>query len=398
MTNGKDTISTVHLLTRPVLASLFLLCLAFSLYHSKNLEWASNLYTQSVQITVKTAMEMRDREMEETRPAAFTAWKEEKEQSLSNPDLGRSTNAAAINVLGSPALLFPTAPPLEPEDRQGCVIDRNTAQILFGSAAPVGSVVQYENRRLTVRGVVDNPHPVIIMLSETQETELQYLTLRLPEGVPSWEALTEFSNRHGLPGNWNSTDFGKWLSGLFSLLAPLLIFLSMFFSILKLAFSSSEFPILFFICLLGAAAIWFTMLWATEFSFQIPEELLPNKWSDFDFWGEMYGQKKSDFLTLISGEKTEPELCFLLPALRSVAFGIVAALFFPFFSRLKIETWRCLWLWCVFSVLLSFAIVLLLGRVLAGNRLIWLFLPFCFLCTCLKSKLQKMTEKRKLGQ
>ncbi len=401
----------------PLLCALLFFCLALSRSAVKSLEQLPDLYTtffSGFSLTGNEAQAMAEREKEEQRPAAFTMWKEEKEQSLENPDLNRSASAAVISLSGSSTLLFSSSAPLLPEDTEGCLLDEATAQALFGSPAPVGASLLWRGRALTVRGIVETSRPILLCQAESKEEGLTRLTLRPPEDVPLREALAEFSSRHGLSGGWVSTHTWKSLAGFFSLLFPFLLFLSLFFSLLKTAFSSTEFPIPFFLSLLMAGAVWFFMLWVTGVSFQIPEEFLPNKWSDFDFWGQLWQQKKEELLRFLMAEKTEFDLCLLLPTLQAFVFGALSVLLFPLFltcyskehsdkTAATLEkaavretgpTLR-LWLWCAFSLLLSFLASISLHSALAKDRLLWLCFPVYFILSYLsKTLIHTVTQWR----
>ena len=199
---------------RPVLCALLFLCLALSRSAAKRLELIPRLYTTSLSgfpLTGEAAHAMEEREAEEQRPAAFTLWKEEKEQALENPDLSRSAAASVISLSGSSTLLFSSSAPLLSGDTEGCLLDEITAQSLFGSPDPVGAALFYGGRRLTVRGVIETERPLLLCQAEQKTEGLTRLTLRPPEGAPIRDFLAEFCSRHGLSGSWASTDTWKGL-------------------------------------------------------------------------------------------------------------------------------------------------------------------------------------------
>lgn len=382
---------------RPALCALLFLCLALSRSAAKSLESLPSLYTTSLSgfpLTGELAQAMADRETEEQRPASFAVWKEEKEQALENPDLNRSASASVISLSGSSTLLFPSSTPLLAEDTEGCLLDKATAQSLFGSSAPVGAPLSFRGRTLTVRGIVEANRPLLLLRAGPKEEGLDHLTLHPPEGIPLRDALTEFGSRHGLSGSWAATDTWKGFARFFSLLAPFLFFLSLLFPLLKAAFSTVEFPAPFLFCLLTSGALWFFMLWVTEASFRLPEDFLPNQWSDFDFWGQLWQQKKEELLLFLTMEKTEFDLSLLLPALQALFFGLLGVLLFPLsLGKAKPNTGRGLWLWCAFPFFLSFFASLFLDSALAKDRLLWLCLPLYFAFSCFSQALLRTVKK-----
>lgn len=383
--------SALRRLRDPLFCALFFLCFSLSLQNARSLQKLPELCTLSFgasSLSGQEAADMAQREREEEMACDFVLWGEKSGQTAENPELGRSAEVKSVLLYGSSSLLFPSTAPLAAGDTEGCLVDSSTAWQLFGSTAPIGSKLEFGGRKLTVRGILDTDRPLLLAEAAGKERELNYVTLRVPKGVPAGKAREEFAARHGLSGNWDASGTPAALAGTVSLAPAFLLLLSVLFFLVKTGFSCSEFPVPFGVCLLAAGAVWFLLLWLTEFSFSIPEEYLPGKWSDFDFWGELWTQKKSELLTFLITEKTEFALIRLLPALRACGFGLCALLlFFISLRRLYPVSGKGLWLWCAFSLLLAFGSSLFLGRDAAGSRLLWLCLPAYFSCRFLASRL-----------
>lgn len=381
--------SALRRLTRPAASALFFLCFFLSLSASGGLQNLPDLRTLSLgaEVTGKAALAMRERERNEERPVSFAVWGQRNGQTAENPDLGRSASLDVVTLCGNSGLLFPASAPLGPKDQEGCLLDRASAQSLFGSSEPIGSALEYGGRTLAVRGVLETDRPLLLIQVLPETEALSRVTLSLPEGASAQKLLEEFGNRHALSGSWDSRRAWSSFARFFALLAPFALLLSVVLSLLKTAFSMTEFPVPFLVCLLAAGAVWFLLLWLTEVSFRIPGEFIPGKWSDFSFWSRLWEEKKAEFLLLLTSEKTAFDLDALLPALQALAFGLLALLLFPLsLNRVRPRDSRGLWLWCAFFFLLAFLGVLASGGALARDRLLWLC-PAAGLCSAFLSRL-----------
>lgn len=336
---------------------------------------------ESFPLSGRAARTMLEQEAKEERPLSFAVWKELSAQSVENPDLGRFSQAPVLLAAGNSELVFPSDVPLPAGDREGCLIDPSTAQALFGSSRPIGCLVLWNGRELTVRGILKSERPLLLVPCDPQEQGLDHISLRLPkDALPPSQILSEFTSRHGLSGRWDGASGWISLAGFCSLLPSLVLFTGVLLKSIKTALAAQEYPVVFLVCLLAAGAVWFLGIWSTEFSLEIPTEALPGKWSDFEFWTRLLETKKEELLLLLSSSKTQPELVWLLPALTACGTGILGSLLaLGSLMRVRPQSGLELWLCCAGSIALCFLLSLWLGENLARDRALWtaplLFLP-----------------------
>lgn len=364
---------------RGVLFLLFFLCLALGRSAALELEGLPDLQILRLEgeaLTGQAARELLEQEQTAEYPASAAVWGQVSHQTVENPHLGRSAPVTAVLLQGSSQLLFPASPPLLPEDREGCLIDEATAQALFGSPDPTGCPLQWAGRTLTLRGVIPSGRPLIALQAKEEDQPLDRLTLQAPEGIPLPQVLGEFQSRHGLSGLWTSTKALSFLAQAGSLLPCFLLLLSLVLSLIKTGFTAWEYPAILLLCLGAAGLLWFLTLWAAGFSLQIPTELLPGKWSDFDFWGELLAQKKSEFLDQLTAGKTELELEILLPLLRAWGWSLGAVLLSPLsFAKTAPKNGRVLWALCGGFAALCFLAAVKIDPLLARDRVLWICPP-----------------------
>lgn len=351
----------------------FLLCFALGRSSAKSLEGLPDLRILDMDraLTGGEAQELLDREAEEEEPAAVTLWGQLAGETAENPDLSRQARVEVLLLRGSSGRVATSSAPLTGDDAEGCLLSESAAQALFGSGEPVGGQVSWAGRTLTVRGIAAGEEPLLLARAGDRDPYLDHLTLQPPPGNGTARFLEAFRQRRQLAGRWNTPGLWAGLARAGSLLPAWVMLLSVVFPLIRGAFAAGRYPARFLACLLAAGGVWFFLLWAVEFSLQIPTELLPGKWSDFDFWGRLYQDARRDLRAFLAAEKTEVHLAVLLPALRACGLGAAAALLFPAALGRARPRGRELWLGCAGMACFCFFASVRLDPALAGDRALW---------------------------
>lgn len=364
---------------RALLGALCLICFGWGRSLALGLEnMPAPRVLSGLAVTGQRARDMLETESMQEAPMAFAAWGQLEGQQVQEPLLGLSATADVLLIAGPSGLVYKSDVPLDMEDDGGCLIDPATAQALFGNSRPVGSTLEWDGRTLTVRGVLGSSRPLLAVQALDRDSGLDHVSLLVPEGKSPGLATGEFSGRHGLFGSWAGTGIWAGLAGSASLLPVLLALGYGLIKIIKTALAAVQYPVVFLACLLAAGAVWMAGLLAAGISFQIPAELLPSKWSDFEFWGRLFDEKKEEFTALLAASKTEPELSRMLPALTALAAGFVGSLLaVGVLMSIRPESGGGLWVCCAACIVMSFAMSLLPGVGLARDRTLWLMPPLC---------------------
>lgn len=123
----------------------------------------------------------------------FTAWTERKDQPVASELSGRQALADCYLLLGDSYLVLPWGKNLPADDMDGCVIGAAVAQTIFGGTEVEGQMLLYDERTLTVRGVVQEPEDILLC--------------QMPEqaGTASLQNGTGSGNTSGY-GNGSRTD------------------------------------------------------------------------------------------------------------------------------------------------------------------------------------------------
>ena len=194
-------------------------------------------------------------------------------------------------------------------DGTGCAISAGLAWELWGDIDVIGKTVEVDGAPRIVRGVFDGVEPLALLSVRDEDRTQSFTTVELSGGPasPSRSDAVGFVTAAGL-GTPDSVLMGSpaVLAELIALLPlAILIIYGLALCINKLKKRSAVLRrILIFSLCLGAALL------LPGFLELLPDWLIPTRWSDFSFWGGLFGQV---------GENLREYLA-LYPSLRDVGY------------------------------------------------------------------------------
>ena len=152
-------------------------------------------------------------------------WGETADQTVTDPDLGKSVQTNVVWLYGSSEWILPSSAVLPEDDGKGCLIGENTAWKLFGSTNVTGLQICVDDQTRTIRGVVQQPEKRCVSTGDRQKKkvfrrltlagdkmeEAQNFLLRYSltghvlrmDYLRNWQTLSEL-----VPGRWS--DFSGW--------------------------------------------------------------------------------------------------------------------------------------------------------------------------------------------
>lgn len=245
-------------------------------------------------------------------------------QSVRNEAYGRTGEVLVTGLLGDASLYDRQAGGIGEEDREGCVIDRETSLNLFGSPNAVGGHITLGEKEYVVRRVADWKIPVMLIRPEDREIRYDRVFLRLNAGETRKKISGEFLMSSGLSGIL--TDDG-WLFGTAALFLWLFPGAAVFFLVRTAVKEGRDFSgdRAGYWLWNGAAAlalgVFFFFLYQNT---EIPMEWLPDKWSDFDFWPRKIKEEKEMLYWYFMLQKTVPQTERFLSAVRAAGGGLLS--------------------------------------------------------------------------
>lgn len=214
-------------------------------------------------ITAEEIARVREQEQEKEDSMEFTAWNWRRQARITDADGVRSTYVEAMEINGSSEFLLPYGKILHKDDMEGCILGEGAAWELFGSRNVEGLTLCYEERELTIRGVLHMPEKMIVVETDERDDRFQRITVRTQEGISRKMSAERLAGSYGLdvtqicfallsrerlleliPGKWS--DFSGWTENIRALWQDAVFLIAVEKSSLELVW----------LAILGKALLW----------------------------------------------------------------------------------------------------------------------------------------------
>lgn len=262
-------------------------------------------------LTADQVKDMLKREQQEERPRDFAAWGQNDDVTVENTDLNRSVKAAAVAVCGRSDLVLRGSVWLDTEDKNGCLVDEKTLRQLFGSTDAAGMAIQVGGREKIVRGVLYDVEDTILYQADREDGQILTKMTVSMDTQDTYETIRQnFMMVYGVDGRFLKMDILYEAAGFLCLLIPLLAGLRILLETGRLLWKVRKekeclwYRVGMFFCL-GVLG------WFLVSNLRLPSDMIPPKWSDFDFWKTWWENEKESFLLLLLTEKQKPHQNFL---------------------------------------------------------------------------------------
>ena len=293
--------SKVKQIIKIIIMFSLIMCWAISLGYSNNIRSdrkVINFYFENDEVTTRKIGELKKLRED----LVFAGWVEEEMQTIINPDLNRNVeNLKILFIKGRSSLLINSSMLFE-DDMEGCLIDEDTAYKLFGSIYAVGKNIEYNGRNLVVRGihketkanVVMQPLDKDIIILDGITMDAKDLNLNEIDEFKMQSGFKEFAIGGGV-----YYSIAKFASLLFPIVALILILIRVIVQAIKI----SQKPVFLAIYIIISLAIIFSFFKITNINIKISLDLIPNKWSDFDFWTKLWKEYIDKFEYIVYMKK-----------------------------------------------------------------------------------------------
>ena len=264
-----------------------------------------------------------DREQEQGRYMLpeITAWSRAERLKVMNPGLGRSGEADCIAVYGLmemasyPRLIGGTYG--YRSDQDGCLISSGLAMELFGGLDVAGKYIWCRQKPYRIRGVTDESSHVILLPAKEKDA-MRYMMFTYVRGA---ESGAEEGTSHGMETGKSAAENFLYRNGIksgkvlvdgtyFSSAAGLGVCLPLWITSVwmlsglpgsrrgirgrtkegikkSIKKSTKEFILAAVFFLAGLFLAW-------KLELKIPPDLIPSRWSDFEFWSGKIEELRSD--------------------------------------------------------------------------------------------------------
>ena len=272
-------------IVRIILIFALIMCWGISLGYANNIGSENktlNFYFENENYNTEIIKSIKEADPE----LAIVGWAEEALQSANNPDLGKTASDLDVLTIKGSSNLLVKGSNLFTDDLEGCLIDSDTSYKLFGSSNCVGREIVYNDRTLIVRGILKGSKAnIMIQASEDPSQVLDGLTI---DGTDlTLNKIEDFKMMFGINEMAISGNIYYMLAKFIALIFPIIALVLILTKIIASLFKSRNKPVLVILYILMSIASVFIFFKVTNIKISIPLDMIPNKWSDFDFWSKM---------------------------------------------------------------------------------------------------------------
>ena len=364
-----------------ILIFTLIMCWGISLGHANNIASENktlNFYFENENYNTEIIKSIKEADPE----LAIVGWAEEALQSANNPDLGKTASDLDVLTIKGSSNLLVKGSNLFTDDLEGCLIDSDTSYKLFGSSNCVGREIVYNDRTLIVRGILKGSKAnIMIQASEDPSQVLDGLTI---DGTDlTLNKIEDFKMMFGINEMAISGNIYYMLAKLIALMFPIIALVLILIKVIASLFKSRNKPVLVILYILMTIASVFIFFKITNIKISIPLDMIPNKWSDFDFWSKMGKEYKEKFEYVLYMKKYGVDIYNIENLLKSVLYSVFTIILFVINLRIiKIDDIKTLIINNGVSILCSFVAILMIWNKYnfdVNITMVWLIYPL-YLC------------------
>ena len=340
-----------------------------------------NIYFDEEEYLPADIYKMQKEEKDKGNSLVFTGWHEKEKQTVLNSNFNRRVESNIIFICGQSSLVA-EGPILFEDDINWCLIDEETAYKLFGSNDVIGNTIIYDSREFIIRGIHRAMEDTIIMQAEIDSKDkIQGLLIDISnDGTKNIKLISE---RYGVKEyGVNSTVYYN-LGKMCTSMLPLIILLIIVWSALKKAIEIKDRPVLFIFSIM-MIIVWINAFFCiTRYKISIPVDILPNKWSDFDYWSKFFQECMDKVKYVIYMKKYMLDI-YVISYLNKIFLCTIIAiiLFFVNKRNIEINSMKELFISIIALFIITFMAIYILQESIFINKssaVIWLIYPYYLL-------------------
>lgn len=340
-----------------------------------------NIYFDEEEYFPADIYKMQKEEKDKGNSLVFTGWHEKEKQTVLNSNFNRRVESNIIFICGQSSLVA-EGPILFEDDIKGCLIDEETAYKLFGSNDVIGNTIIYDSGEFIIRGIHRAMEDTIIMKAESDSKDkIQGLLIDISnDGIKNIKLISE---RYGVKEyGVNSTVYYN-LGKMCTSLLPLIILLIIVWSDLKKAIEIKDRPVLFIFSIMMIIVWIIAFFCITRYKISIPVDILPNKWSDFDYWSKFFQECMDKIKYVIYMKKYMLDI-YVISYLNKIFLCTIIAiiLFFVNKRNIEINSIKELFISIIALFIITFMAIYILKESIFINKssaVIWLIYPYYLL-------------------
>lgn len=231
-------------------------------------------------------------------------WRQFANEELINPILNRTGKTNIIIIKGLPSILVDTKNNTPLQNNQ-CIIDKITAYNLFGANNVEGLMIRYGKDDYFISDVIEYSKPICIV-SGTADESYDRITIDAENSMQKFE-IYNTANQVLHINDILDYNFLNWVVEIALAFHLIFLCLALMYFIKYHYFPGSKSKYAIKLCNIAFIIVTFTILINVNY----PSEMIPTRWSDFEFWEEILLSKKANIESLFTRKMTALDLNFI---------------------------------------------------------------------------------------
>lgn len=316
------------------------------------------------------------------------AWRQSPQKEFKNKELAKSVEGDLIEVYGQLDMLL-----LEDEmigqqlyegDTVGAIITETIAYELWGSSNVEGEHFWLDDKEYTVKGILKEKTPnIIIQVDEKEDVHFSALRMKFIDKENIEEYVEILKLKYNLPkGNLNNLSLKSIVLSYLAFLPGFLLGIYGIFKLYHLIYKTHHYWISALLLSVIALLISRFMIDMIQLTWNIPSYIIPNKWSDFEFWSCLAEKVRQNKKLLQAIPSFLPDIWY-----RKMQFSLIASFLLTIVGmgvlvrKVKIKEGKELFVISLIAIIISFISIIFvhkLGKEVWITRTFWSIIP-CYL-------------------
>lgn len=370
---------------------LMIVCLGFSIGYgnkTKESKHIANIYLNNNSITADDIKNMHKSEELENKKLSFTGWKQIDDVMVEYIDLNRTAYVDIIKVCGDSSLVI-NGPILFLDNKEGCLIDKQTAYNLFGSIDVIGQVFNYNDRKVKIIGLHNGMDNTVVMQTDYDSNEtMDAIAIEVNNNVS--KNIKEFNDRYSINGFAIDSKIYHNIASIFIMIIPFIIAIVLLFRCIKRILNVRRKPLLFILYILSTLILFIILLKITSIEIKIPYDIIPNKWSDFEYWKELYEDYIERFRVIFYMKKYNIDIINIESVVKSIIFSVLSIiLFLNLRNKIYIDNIKQGLIMVSIMLIISSITIIVLDykyNLFISESIIWFIYPYYYMSMYISSK------------
>lgn len=373
-----------------ILVFLLMLSIGLSIgyyYKCSDINNIANIYLENKNLSFTDFKGILNNDEDNEKKVEITGWAQKDDVEINYKGINTSANADLIEFMGDSSLLI-RGNKLSENDRNGCIIDKKTCYELFRTLSYKGKEIIINDKYYTIRGIHSGrDNTVFINAPYNSSDNLNGVLVNV--GKDSINYLESFSSNKGFSNSLNNNYiFYSTYSSIayfFTMILPVIMLFSLLFLVFKKIKDNKRKVVKKALYVLLSIFIVFVFVKITKIKGSVPYDLIPKKWSDFDYFSELFKKLANKYESLLYMKKYNMDIYYINYMIKSILFSLLSiVIFFICKKIIKIENKKECFVLIPLILIMEFVSVLILGikyNLIINYSLMYLLLPLYLLGT-----------------